>query len=196
MRSEHSNSTVTSQSDWLSFSPLGIHTLYLYQFTSLPCQIAHNFHSLYLSAAGIIVEESCEIPDFEGPTIGIGKDTRTYLDTSTRSFGICCRVQGPSAYGLTWKRNKVAISGRDEGYNIRDGGYLTYTGTLMDGCAKYSCEVSFEAHDASREEITEICVGGMPTLPWCCGMESYLRCFFQILHPQLWSPSLVKLQLW
>ena len=104
------------------------------------------------------MEQSCEIDNFDGPSIGIGQDT-VYLDSSTRSFGICCRVQGPPGYRVTWLRNGTRVSSQ-QGYEFGEG-YLKFSGSLTNGCAKYTCQVEFTAQNIRSNESTEICVGGM-----------------------------------
>ena len=108
---------------------------------------------------GIILEPSCNIAGNDGPAIGIGQET-VYLDSSTRSFGICCRVQGPPGYRVTWLHNGALISSKHQGY-VFGKGYLKFSGLLTQGCTKYTCQVDFTKNGDSKSETTEICVGGM-----------------------------------
>ena len=102
------------------------------------------------------------------PVIGIGQET-VYLDSSTRSFGICCRVEGPPGYSVTWLRDRTPITSQQQGYVFGEG-YLRFSGSLTNGCAKYTCQVDFTAHSISSNETTEICVGGMSFI---CAIHSF-----------------------
>ena len=106
------------------------------------------------------MEPSCEIAGVDGPAIGIGQEDTAYLDSSTRSFGICCRVQGPPGYIATWLRNGEPIPRGQQGYHFGEG-YLRFSGSLHNGCAKYTCQVEFTVHGSWRKESTTICAGGM-----------------------------------
>ena len=108
------------------------------------------------TTGAIIVEQSCDIVGFDGQEIGIGQET-VYLDSSTRSFGICCRVQGPPGYRVTWLHNGALISSKHQGY-VFGKGYLKFSGLLTQGCTKYTCQVE---NGDSKSETIEICVGGM-----------------------------------
>lgn len=115
-------------------------------------------YDVMFSIGGIIVEPSCEISGFDGPEISVGQDT-VYLDRSTSSFGICCRAEGPPDRRTNWQRNGVYLESQ-QGYFFGEG-YLRYTGSLHNGCAKFTCEVTFIEQDITTRETTEICIGGV-----------------------------------
>ena len=107
-------------------------------------------------SGGIIVESpACGSNETEA-LIGIGQGT-AYLDSSTNSFQICCRVMGPAGYTVTWLNNDSTIAPTATGYEFGDD-YLRYVGGLTRGCSKYTCRVNFST--TTREEHTEICIGG------------------------------------
>ena len=106
---------------------------------------------------GIVVEPTCDVPNLDGPAIGVGQDT-VYLDSSTRTFAICCRVEGPAGYRTTWKQNGEIINDNPDYRHGR--GFIIFVGTIRNGCTKYTCQVGFKAQGASRNESTVICIGG------------------------------------
>lgn len=127
----------------------------------------------YLSyVGGIIVEPpTCGSPETEA-LIGIGRGP-TYLNTSTQSLQICCRVQGPS-YTITWLRNGNPIDSRQSGYQFGDD-YMRYTGSLSTGCVKYTCQVQFH-HDEQKvlSESSDICIGSESI----CNLYALANCYW------------------
>ena len=105
---------------------------------------------------GIIVEPPTCGSNETGAVFGIGQET-AYLDSDTESFQICCRVQGPPGYTVSWLRDDSLITNRHSGYELGDD-HLRYVGILRHGCVKYTCRVDFST--TTTEETTQICIGG------------------------------------
>ena len=107
---------------------------------------------------GIIVEPpSCDAPE-SGALIGVGQGT-TYLDSNTEAYQICCRVQGPPGYRVTWLLNGNRISSGQRGYEFGED-FMRYSGPLNRGCITYTCEVEFPLGLSKRSEVSELCIGG------------------------------------
>ena len=100
---------------------------------------------------------TCRSPE-EGALIGIGQGT-AFLDSNIEAFQICCRVQSPPGYRVTWLLNGNRISSGENGYTFGEG-FLYYSGPMERSCTTYTCEVEFPLGLPKRSETSEVCIGG------------------------------------
>lgn len=107
---------------------------------------------------------TCGSPE-RGALIGIGQET-TFLDSNTEAFQICCGVQSPPGYRVTWLLDGKRISTGQIGYTFGEG-FLRYSGPMERSCTTYTCEVEFPFGLPKRSEISEVCIGGKSFITTC-----------------------------
>ena len=109
------------------------------------------------------------------------------MDSSTQSFGMCCRVQGPPGYRVTWLQNGTPLPREDRGYEFGKD-YFIFSGPLPNGCAKYTCQVDFPTYSVRKSETTQICYGGMYRK---CPLHQY--CMIHHNHSDTKPPTVVHI---
>lgn len=106
---------------------------------------------------GIIIETPTCGSAAEGTRVGVGQAT-AYIDSSTNTIQVCCRVQGPEDTIVLWFLDDNPISNGITGYTILENG-IKYNGPLPEGCVTYTCMANFSISAPNVQQSAKVCFG-------------------------------------